>query len=201
MILVRRKEYCKSMQTCFYCGHELIWGGNNSRDEMAIDDKEGIVDNLSCPHCGAFYEAYQTPFEDEEHYPYFKDRYEQRRLVDASGIDSIDFINEDNEIFRMCDADSYTKTYSMNGIVLNFSDSSMEFFIRNKLTNLKEVLGFMSWDAEFETTGEDNDKHLIVRTTNAEPLFTYLKTAYKLSDDTIEELSGAEFIQLNGYAY
>lgn len=32
---------------CWYCGNELIWGGDTD------DDDGGIISNLHCPHCGA----------------------------------------------------------------------------------------------------------------------------------------------------
>lgn len=54
---------------CFYCGHELGW-------DSVDDSREDIVVNfLSCPYCGAFYEAAECPDEDKENYEFWIERY------------------------------------------------------------------------------------------------------------------------------
>lgn len=39
--------YVAARTSCWYCGNELIWGGDTD------DDDGGIISNLHCPHCGA----------------------------------------------------------------------------------------------------------------------------------------------------
>jgi len=40
------------MPQCFYCKHELIWGGDH--DDQDMDGQDYIVSNLSCPECNSF---------------------------------------------------------------------------------------------------------------------------------------------------
>ena len=42
---------------CWHCGSEVIWGGDHSYEDYGMD-REGIVSNLSCSKCKAFYECY-----------------------------------------------------------------------------------------------------------------------------------------------
>ncbi len=49
---------------CWFCGAEMIWGGDNSFEDFGFDG-EGIVANLSCPNCGAYAEfSIRTDEED-----------------------------------------------------------------------------------------------------------------------------------------
>ena len=43
---------------CWYCNHELIWGGDHDIDEE--DDIFEIETNLSCPSCKAFVLVFKT---------------------------------------------------------------------------------------------------------------------------------------------
>ena len=47
---------------CFRCGGDVIWSGDH--DEEYDDGREGIVSNLTCTECDAFYLMYWG--EDEE---------------------------------------------------------------------------------------------------------------------------------------
>lgn len=47
----------KPSSICWYCGHEMIWGGDFTFEDYGIEG-EGIVANLSCPNCGAYAEFY-----------------------------------------------------------------------------------------------------------------------------------------------
>lgn len=40
------------MTGCWYCGKEMIWGGDHSFEDYGMEG-EGIVANLSCPECEA----------------------------------------------------------------------------------------------------------------------------------------------------
>lgn len=42
------------MTNCWYCGAEMIWGGDHSFEDYGMDG-DGIVANLSCTNetCGA----------------------------------------------------------------------------------------------------------------------------------------------------
>ena len=42
---------------CWHCGGEVIWGGDFDYEDYGID-REGIVSNLSCSRCKAYYECY-----------------------------------------------------------------------------------------------------------------------------------------------
>ena len=42
---------------CWHCGGEVIWGGDFDYEDYGMDG-EGIVSNLSCSKCKAFYECY-----------------------------------------------------------------------------------------------------------------------------------------------
>ena len=52
------------MTNCWFCGDEMIWGGDASFEDYGLDG-EGIVANLSCPGCGTFAEFYHRSDEDE----------------------------------------------------------------------------------------------------------------------------------------
>ena len=43
---------------CWHCNTELIWRGDFDYSDYGIDDKNGIVTNLSCPCCNAYVEVY-----------------------------------------------------------------------------------------------------------------------------------------------
>tara|TARA_B100001094_G_scaffold273706_1_gene280252 strand:- start:902 stop:1216 length:315 start_codon:yes stop_codon:yes gene_type:complete len=49
---------------CYHCETELIWGGDNTFEDMDLDG-EGIVTNLSCPKCEAHIEVYKQYTEEE----------------------------------------------------------------------------------------------------------------------------------------
>ena len=38
--------------TCWFCGGELIWGGDHTRQDYGFQGV-GIVSNLQCSECGA----------------------------------------------------------------------------------------------------------------------------------------------------
>lgn len=40
------------MTNCWFCGAEMIWGGDNSFEDFGLPG-EGVVANLSCPNCNA----------------------------------------------------------------------------------------------------------------------------------------------------
>ena len=45
---------------CWHCGPELIWGGDNSMDELN-DNEESEYDfwsNFTCPNCQAYVEVF-----------------------------------------------------------------------------------------------------------------------------------------------
>ena len=42
---------------CWHCNSEVIWGGDFDFEDYGMDGK-GIVSNLSCSNCKAFYECY-----------------------------------------------------------------------------------------------------------------------------------------------
>ena len=42
---------------CWHCNSEVIWGGDFDFEDYGMDG-EGIVSNLSCSNCKAFYECY-----------------------------------------------------------------------------------------------------------------------------------------------
>jgi hypothetical protein len=50
---------------CWFCGTELIWGGDNSFEDLMLNG-EGIVANHSCPGCGATAEFYTEQEEEGE---------------------------------------------------------------------------------------------------------------------------------------
>ena len=51
------------MTTCWFCGAEMIWGGDHSFEDYCTEG-EGIVANLSCSKCNTYAEFYN--FFDEE---------------------------------------------------------------------------------------------------------------------------------------
>ena len=50
-----RNEEELNMNTCWYCGGELIWDCDYNYNEV-YDDGEGIVTYLHCSNCGALIE-------------------------------------------------------------------------------------------------------------------------------------------------
>ncbi|MGL5962469.1 MAG: hypothetical protein ACRCZ0_11050, partial [Cetobacterium sp.] len=51
------------MATCHFCGGELIWGGDHDAQECGYE-REGILTNLTCSSCGAYWEG--VCFTDKE---------------------------------------------------------------------------------------------------------------------------------------
>ena len=51
---------------CWHCNTELIWGGDHSYEDYGIDDRQGIVSNLSCPKCPTFVEVYYDIRENKD---------------------------------------------------------------------------------------------------------------------------------------
>ena len=58
-------EHCEQpfRINCYRCNEPLIPGGDHDFEDMGIEG-EGIVTNLSCSSCNAYYLAYQ-PFDDD----------------------------------------------------------------------------------------------------------------------------------------
>ena len=53
---------------CWHCNSEVIWGGDHTYEDYCMEG-EGIVTNLSCSKCNAFYLCYigdedESPIED-----------------------------------------------------------------------------------------------------------------------------------------
>tara|TARA_B100001250_G_C19714796_1_gene750894 strand:+ start:1055 stop:1204 length:150 start_codon:yes stop_codon:yes gene_type:complete len=42
---------------CYHCKSKLIWGGDNTFEDYSIEG-EGMVTNLSCSKCPAYYEIF-----------------------------------------------------------------------------------------------------------------------------------------------
>ena len=42
---------------CWHCNSEVIWGGDFDFEDYGMDGK-GIVSNLTCSNCKAYYECY-----------------------------------------------------------------------------------------------------------------------------------------------
>ena len=42
---------------CWHCNSEVIWGGDHDYEDYGMEG-EGIVSNLSCSGCNAFYLCY-----------------------------------------------------------------------------------------------------------------------------------------------
>ena len=42
---------------CWHCNSEVIWGGDHDNEDYGRDG-DGIVSNLSCSNCSAFYLCY-----------------------------------------------------------------------------------------------------------------------------------------------
>ena len=51
---------------CPHCTTELIWGGDFDYEDYGIEDRLGIVSNLSCPNCNTYVEVYHTIKGEEE---------------------------------------------------------------------------------------------------------------------------------------
>ena len=49
---------------CWYCGTELIWGGDSDLD--GFSEEYDVVTNLSCPNCGAAVEVYRPNYNHED---------------------------------------------------------------------------------------------------------------------------------------
>ena len=50
---------------CWHCNEEVIWGGDFDYEDYGMDG-EGIISNLSCSKCPAFYECYLPIGEEDE---------------------------------------------------------------------------------------------------------------------------------------
>jgi len=48
---------------CWHCNSEVIWGGDFDFEDYGMEG-EGIVSNLTCSNCKAYYECY-LDFEEE----------------------------------------------------------------------------------------------------------------------------------------
>lgn len=73
---------------CFRCKHELCiddnWMGSDLAlvpDEKSLTDEDFMVTLMSCPHCGASYEVYDTPLSEIHNYPYFNEENAQNSVV------------------------------------------------------------------------------------------------------------------------
>ena len=51
---------------CWHCRSKLIWGGDFDFEDYGIEDRLGIVSNLSCPNCSTYVEVYHTIKGEEE---------------------------------------------------------------------------------------------------------------------------------------
>ena len=63
-------------QKCMRCGHDLIIGGNVMLSDIGIadcDEDDAMVTNLTCPHCGAYYEITDTPESEKPNYPHWNE--------------------------------------------------------------------------------------------------------------------------------
>ena len=45
---------------CWHFKEELVWGGDFDFEDYGIDDRKGIVSNLSCQNCSTYVEVYHT---------------------------------------------------------------------------------------------------------------------------------------------
>lgn len=65
------------MEKCWRCGHDLICSGNFMISDMEIDsldeNDDAIITDYLCPNCGAQYTVTDTPENDKQYYPYWKD--------------------------------------------------------------------------------------------------------------------------------
>ena len=50
---------------CWHCNSEVIWGGDHDYEDYGMEG-EGIVSNLSCSKCSAFYECYLAIEEEKK---------------------------------------------------------------------------------------------------------------------------------------
>jgi|TARA_R100000742_G_C4165296_1_gene5439 hypothetical protein len=50
---------------CWHCNSEVIWGGDHDYEDYGMEG-EGIVSNLSCSECNAFYLCYLGEEDEEE---------------------------------------------------------------------------------------------------------------------------------------
>ena len=48
---------------CWYCNHDLIWGGDHDVEDS---DNYDIVTNLSCPNCQSYVEVYRYSKDKED---------------------------------------------------------------------------------------------------------------------------------------
>jgi len=61
----------QSAMNCWHCGGKVIWGGDFDYEDYGID-REGIVSNLSCSKCKAYYECYLDFEENKDEEGRFK---------------------------------------------------------------------------------------------------------------------------------
>ena len=65
------------MPKCWRCDHELICSGNFMASECGFsdseEDKDAIVTDYSCPHCGTYYQVVDTPESEKEYYKYWNE--------------------------------------------------------------------------------------------------------------------------------
>ena len=52
---------------CWHCNSEVIWGGDHSYEDYGREG-DGIVSNLSCSKCNAFYLCYKEASGKEKDY-------------------------------------------------------------------------------------------------------------------------------------
>ena len=50
---------------CWHCNSEVIWGGDHDYEDYGMEGK-GIVSNLSCSECNAFYLCYLGEDDEQE---------------------------------------------------------------------------------------------------------------------------------------
>ena len=50
---------------CWHCNSEVIWGGDHDYEDYGMEG-EGIVSNLSCSGCNAFYLCYIGEDDEQE---------------------------------------------------------------------------------------------------------------------------------------
>tara|TARA_R100000808_G_scaffold17656_1_gene38966 strand:+ start:4218 stop:4394 length:177 start_codon:yes stop_codon:yes gene_type:complete len=49
---------------CWHCNNDVIWGGDFDYEDYGLEG-EGIVSNMSCSECEAYYEVY-LPFGEKK---------------------------------------------------------------------------------------------------------------------------------------
>jgi len=68
---------------CWHCGGKVIWGGDFDYEDYGID-REGIVSNLSCSKCKAYYECYLDLEENKDEEGRFKVCKESKESKESS---------------------------------------------------------------------------------------------------------------------